>query len=356
MKRGLGIALLCLQLFTAAVTAAEDHAVILLYHRVSDTGPASTRISPEQFQRHLDWIDDNGFQVVPLARLLEDIEARGETVDNAVAITFDDAYASVYDTAYPALRDRGMPFSVFVATQSLDAGFGQFMTWSQAREMQRSGLATFGSHSLSHDHLEARREGETPAAWKARVRGEIQHSHQRIEEALGTTVPMIFAYPFGEYSRDSLGLVQSLGFAGLAQQSGALGPRTPRNQVPRFAMSQNFGSLERLEMALKSRPLPAREAGDQPHVLRPGEPLPKALLLQIQTGGPAFSKSVNCFAASGEGLVVEREESTIAVKLPALAAGRNKINCTAPTGQTGEYYWFSRLWVVADESGNWLNN
>lgn len=350
MMRGV---LFCFLMLAGTAAFAGDHAVILLYHRVSDSGPDSTRISPAQFHQHLDWIRDNGFQVVALTELLDSIYSGGDIPANSVAITFDDAYASVYHTAYPALKARGMPFTVFIATQPLDKGAGAFMNWSQTREMHQSGLATFGSHSLTHDHLEHRREGESRKAWKGRVRGEILDSHRRIGEEIGATPAKLFAYPFGEYSQDTIALVRSLGFTALAQQSGALGPDTPRERVPRFAMSQHFGSLDRLAMALKSRPLPATEASELPYVLRPGEPQPDAMQLKV---GPSLSAgSVNCFAASGERLATRRNESTITVTLPALTPGRNKINCTAPSGRAGEYYWFSRLWLVVDREGNWLN-
>ena len=50
--------------------ATDVHGVILLYHRISDEGPGSTRVAPARFEAHLDALVDGGYRVLPLADLL----------------------------------------------------------------------------------------------------------------------------------------------------------------------------------------------------------------------------------------------------------------------------------------------
>lgn len=49
---------------------AADSAVVLQYHHVSADTPASTSVSPEQFERHLEYLAENGFNVRPLERAI----------------------------------------------------------------------------------------------------------------------------------------------------------------------------------------------------------------------------------------------------------------------------------------------
>ena len=235
-----------------------DHGVVLLYHHIDDSTPPETSTEPHQFRAHLDYLDDEGFTVLRLSAMLGAL-ARGEPVpDNAVAITFDDAYPSVYATATPELVARGMPFTVFIATDDIDRGNATYMTWAQLRSLDRT-FADFGAHSLSHGHLLERRGGESEAQWRERAGEEIRASASRIETALDTEVAS-FAYPYGEYDEALVELVAAAGLYGLAQQSGAFGAGVSPQQVPRFPMGGGYDGLTRLVTAVRSRPLPVTVA------------------------------------------------------------------------------------------------
>ena len=48
------------------LTAHLEAGVVLLYHHVDEDTPAITSIAPDQFNRHLDIIEAEGFTVLPL--------------------------------------------------------------------------------------------------------------------------------------------------------------------------------------------------------------------------------------------------------------------------------------------------
>ena len=177
---------------------AADHAVILLYHHVSDNTPASTSVSPQVFRQHLDFLAAEGFTVLPLGRILTTI-ANGEPVpDKTVAITFDDAYRSVMDNALPMLEKHHWPFTVFVSTRAIDEGYRNYLTWDELRKLVKAG-AEIGSHSHSHDHLVRRHDGESASEWRRRVEQDIRRATQQLETELDIRISL-FAYTFGEYS------------------------------------------------------------------------------------------------------------------------------------------------------------
>ena len=326
-----------------------DHGVVLVYHHIDDSTPPATSVMPHQFRAHLDYLDGEGFTVLRLSAMLGAL-ARGEPVpDNAVAITFDDAYPSVYATATPELVARGMPFTVFIATNDIDRGHAAYMTWAQLRSLDRA-YADFGAHSLSHGHLLERRRGESEAQWRERAGEEIRASASRIETALDTEVAS-FAYPYGEYDEALVELVAAAGLYGLAQQSGAFGAGVSPPQVPRFPMGGGYDGLTRLATAVRSRPLPVRSPRVRANAVRGAAPT----TLEIAADpGRYRAAALACYGA-GVQLSTSRTGATWSIDLPPLKPGRNKINCTAPSMQVaGEHFWYSHLWTLIDADGRWL--
>jgi hypothetical protein len=49
-------------------TANAGSCVVLLYHHFSDTTPKSTSVSPKLFEQHLQYLQDNHFKVLHLAK------------------------------------------------------------------------------------------------------------------------------------------------------------------------------------------------------------------------------------------------------------------------------------------------
>ena len=127
-------------------------AVVLQYHHISTETPASTSTSPERFAMHLEYLDENGFEIVPLQDLVDQLATGKPLPDRTVAITFDDGYISIYDTAWPLLKEKGWPFTVFVNSEPHDQEKPLFMSWDQLRELHAAG-ATIANHSVSHPYL-----------------------------------------------------------------------------------------------------------------------------------------------------------------------------------------------------------
>lgn len=322
------------------------HAVILLYHHVSADTPPSTSVTPERFEAHLDWLDENGFRVWPLRRVLAAVLDGAEPVpDDVVAITFDDAYRSVRDEAHPRLAARGWPYSVFVNTDAIDAGHGPYMDWDTLRELARSGVA-IGNHSAAHAHMAAPSDGESRRDWRRRMRADLARSHARIADELGTE-PMMFAYPYGEDSPELAGIVADRYPYALVQRSGAVGALTDPHAIPRFPMATGFAETERLALAVESRPLPVRDTA----VAFDGERGDIDWLRLTLADNGFRSGALGCYSGSGEALAFERESDDplqIRIDVDGIGRpGRNKVNCTAPASDgSGDFYWHSYQWRI----------
>ena len=336
-------------LLLSGVVFAGDEAVVLMYHRFGDDRYPSTNIRVEQLEAQLEYLADHRHAVVPLADVLAAIRGEAELPDRAVAITIDDAYRSVYTVGYPRFRARGLPFTVFVATDPVDGGQTDFMTWEQMREMALHGV-TFANHGATHDSLIERRPDESRSAWLARVKADVVKGGRRLTEEL-TPLQGAFAYPYGEYDESVAAVVADLGMVAFGQQSGAVGPTSDPRALPRFPMAEAFADLDEFAAKVASLPLPVAR-------VTPWDPVTSASRPRIEVtlaDTDARLERLACFV-SGQGAVAvtwleERRRFAVA-PMKDLPAGRSRVNCTAPAATGSRFHWFSHPWVVRPEAAS----
>jgi len=345
-------AIVCL---TRAAVAA-DAAYVLLYHHVDRNTPASTSVRPEQFAEHMNYLESEGFRVVPLQELLEAI-ARGRALpEKSVAITFDDAYPSVLRNALPVLEYHHWPFTVFVSTEAIDRGTTSYLSWDDLRELEKHG-GTMANHSHQHAHLVARAPEESEADWRERVRGDIRFAQSRLDAELKHPAKL-FSYPYGEFDPDLVSLVAELGYLAVGQQSGPLGPSTSPLAAPRFPMTEGQADLPTVSEKLKT--LPFRIVGPTlpATLLLPTDGTPT---LELELGpGPFRPDEFTCYVADQNPARIEWPDGTpTRVRITArdpLPVGRSKYTCTAPHDTLpGVYYWYSHLFMKPPPDGSWYD-
>jgi peptidoglycan/xylan/chitin deacetylase (PgdA/CDA1 family) len=334
---------------------AADSAVILMYHHVADNTPASTSVSPDRFEAHLSYLEDNEFAVLPLLDVLQSLEAGRVLPERAVVITFDDGYQSVLTEALPRLRARGWPFTVFVSTQYVDERFGGYLSWDELRQLSQAG-ATIGNHSRSHAHLLRYEAGEDSKAWQARVRDEIASAGTRIQEQVGAAAIEVLAYPYGEYDAELAAIVRDMGLYGLGQHSGAAGRISGLQTLPRYPQAKGFDSDDDFALRVRSRPLPAVVTGNPQRVVAAGA-RPRVRLTLAD--GDYRIEQLACYASNQGRMELRHLNAADSRSIeigPAqgLVPGRTKYNCTAPSAsERGVYYWFSHLIMTKTPAGDW---
>ncbi len=334
-----------------AAAAGTGHAVVFMYHRFGEDDYPSTSVRLEQFEAHLDHLEENDYHVWPLERIVTRMGEGKEIPDRTVVITVDDAYLSVYTEAYPRLRERGWPMTVFVATDDVDAGRPSNMSWDQIREMRDSGLVTFANHSATHDYLVRRDRDEPDRAWEERMRDDINRAQRRLQEELGEETnenPRLYAYPFGEYDTRLAEIVTGKGYIAFGQHSGGISNIDDPRSLPRFPVNEQFGDLN--DFALRARSLAMPVAA-----VEPWEPIlddnnPPRMEITLRTGEPVATGRLSCFA-SGQGAMevewLDAERTRFVVQAErAFGKGRARYNCTAPhRREGGRFYWFSKQWL-----------
>ena len=333
--------ILTLWSFTAS---AQNQAVILQYHHVSTETPPITSISPEDFERHINYLQLNDFHVMPLETVISNMRNGISLPDKTAVITFDDGYTSVYETALPRLKSVDWPFTVFVTSGLVGSNDRLYATWDQIREMANNG-ATIANHTVSHPYLLEKEEGLSQDEWLTRVEYEIVEAEKIISEETGQN-HKILAYPYGEYNDDIKSLVQSLGFAGIAQHSGPINATSDFLALPRFPLSGIYASMNTYPTKMMSLAFNVEE-------LSPISPVtnsksPEAFL--DFSNDQAGLEQLTCFNNNEmiTPVLEDAEESQYRISTHIENSSRRfRYNCTAPAGN-GRYYWYSIPWVNPD--------
>lgn len=319
--------------------ATGPEAVVLMYHRFGEGDYPSTNITLEQFDAHVEELKTGGYAVVPLGDIVRALQGNHTLPEKAVAITIDDAYLSVYTEAWPRLRKAGFPFTVFASTEAVDRAshgdYRRYMSWEQLREMKNAGVE-IGHHSVTHRHMPAA-DAETNAR-------EMADATATFEKELGSR-PTLFAYPYGEASIAVTDAVKAAGFTNaFGQHSGAIGANDDLFNLPRFALNEDYGSLDRFRLVTNTRALPIADVEPKDAMLEGNNPPAIGFSLARDVGS---LNGLSCYV-SGEGKVALENLGNVRVEVrptQPFAKGRTRLNCTMP-GPDGRWYWYGRLFYV----------
>jgi poly-beta-1,6-N-acetyl-D-glucosamine N-deacetylase len=302
-------------------------AVIFAYQHFGDDADPSSTIAIEQFEAHLRELRSGGYAVLPVPDIVGALRDGKPLPPRTVGLTIDDAHGSVYSLAWPRLRAAGLPFTLFVSTETLEGG-GSRMSWDQLREMADAGVV-IGNQTASYPRMI-----EQDRTYNV---GQILRAQDQLRGALGAA-PKLFAYPYGEYTTALRDLVANMGFdAAFGLQSGVVHAQSDRFALPRFTLNDAYGSIERFRLSADALPLLVTDVtpadgvadGNPPHF--------------GFTVDPAMGEldQLACFASGlGRAQLEHVGGRRVEARLTEpLASGRTRINCTLP-GTDGRWRWF----------------
>ncbi|MDP9495795.1 MAG: polysaccharide deacetylase family protein, partial [Actinomycetota bacterium] len=121
---------------------------VLIYHQVEAGLGREMEVRLDDFRRQIAWLSANR-EVVELGEAL--VRWAEPASERLVVLTFDDGYRDTFTTAFPLLLDRGFPFTLYLATESIETGVSlgpgvraEPLSWDQVGTMLESGLLTVG--------------------------------------------------------------------------------------------------------------------------------------------------------------------------------------------------------------------
>jgi peptidoglycan/xylan/chitin deacetylase (PgdA/CDA1 family) len=180
---------------------------ILMYHYIRR--PPSTRtdmlgyklsVAPEVFQVQMDWLYANHYHTVTFDQVRAYFAGAQALPSKPVVITFDDGYQDLYTEAFPILEAHG-----FTAVAYIVSGFvgrGGYVSQAEVLQMDRAGME-IASHTVNHANLARSSFGS--------VMYELLQSKRWLESLTGHPI-LDFAYPSGQFNRQTMAAVSQAGY------------------------------------------------------------------------------------------------------------------------------------------------
>jgi biofilm PGA synthesis lipoprotein PgaB len=238
-------ALLLLLVFLALAPArAADRFAIVAFHDVVDfRGDLDDdAVTVDRLIGFFEWLHANRWTTISL----DDVDAarRGKRTlpERSILITFDDGYRSLYTRVFPLQLAYRIPVVSALVGSWLDAPAGskvsygteqvpreRFLSWEEARELARSGLVEFASHSYNlHRGVLGNPQGnemaaantrictpgrgsDTEAQFRRRIADDLTRSRELLASRLGRA-PRTMVWPYGRYNGPALDEARKAGF------------------------------------------------------------------------------------------------------------------------------------------------
>tara|TARA_B100001057_G_scaffold188237_1_gene189037 strand:- start:365 stop:1408 length:1044 start_codon:yes stop_codon:yes gene_type:complete len=309
---------------------------VFMYHRFNESKFPSTNVSEKQLISHIKFIKENDFNILNIDQVINTIN-KGKTFSKkSIAFTVDDAYESFYSIAWPYFKENKIPVTLFVSTDSIDQKPGNYMSWEQIRNFVSEG-GIVGQHTASHLHM--------PLNDISKVKDDIIKSQKIFLKELGY-IPKHFAYPYGEASNQVIKLLSDFGinFA-FGQHSGVISKESNKMYLPRFALNERYGEIDRFIFAAEVLPLAITDLiPDDMFLNNNSKPdIQFTILSNIK------ANQLTCFANTG-GDWSEQKIKIVTEKKVSLSlddqfkSGRGRLNCTS--NNEDNWHWFGYQYII----------
>lgn len=251
LNRALGISTL----------VGDGRDAVLMYHAVG--GVPGTEypwvVSVERFRRQVQAMSE-AFEPVPL----EEIVA-APSAHSRFAVTFDDGFRSVATKAAPVLRELGVPATVFVCADLIDADANRvrdcldlgpgarniLLTPEDISALAEDELFDLGNHTASHADLTTINDD--------RLADEVAGGHERLEERFNVKIDG-FSYPYGAVDDRTAAAVADIHEFAVTTEPTLVPPQADPHRLPRvdttkeadILLLETTGLGDRLRRAARS--------------------------------------------------------------------------------------------------------
>lgn len=182
-----------------------------MYHSISEHIKKEKhnkwRVKPKDFEKQMNWFYKNNWKSFTISELVK----LDKIPEKSFVITFDDGYEDNFTNAFPVLQKYNFKATIYlVPNQTINhweekntSILSNLLNNEQILQMQNSGLAEFGSHTLSHVNLSKTDEFQ--------LEKELIESKKEIEKITNKECEA-FAYPYGKFDDKIVQAVKNAGY------------------------------------------------------------------------------------------------------------------------------------------------
>lgn len=228
-------------------------AMVLIYHHFVEGEPITPwELNKDDFALQMRYLKEEGYRALSLEEFYS-FHRQGEFPPQAVLLTFDDGYYSFYSIAFPILKELGLNavvYPIVASTPGLqrEASYSRYLSFSEMRELQESGLVEFGSHSYGLHYFREDDtpfieplEGETEEEHRERILKDLRVSRDLLSLQLDREI-LSLAWPYGMSTEVAQEIALEVGYEILlCGDPGLVTRSTPLTCIPRYSITS--GSL-----------------------------------------------------------------------------------------------------------------
>ena len=315
----------------------DEGVLSIMYHRFNETKYPSTNIKMNIFLEHINLIKKLGYQFLHPEKFKENFDIPKK--DKKILLTIDDGLKSFYDNAWPYLKEKKIPFILFVSTKPV--GNNGYMTWDQIKEIDKHEFAIIGHHSHSHEYLIDKSQDE--------FLNDMKTANQIFQNELGY-VPILFSYPFGEYSKFMRDYVSENFKIAFGQHSGIIDVNKNKFELPRFPINEKYGKIDRFNTIIRTLPLKYEFIEPEEKYINDKTNPPK---VTIKFAENYNLKLLNCFSNENDKWRQSKidlvGDKTIKIDIKEkFITERGRINCSLRENNNS-YRWLGIQFVIAEK-------
>ena len=213
--------------FSAVNTDVTDEQFlpVIMYHSIHNNATGNYEVTPEQLEQDLAYLKENGYRSVSAQQLINYVYYGGELPEKPVMITLDDGFYNNLHYLLPLLEKYDMTAIVSVVgsyvenNASADPHVPEFsyLTWDDINLLIDSGRVEIGNHTYNMHSINGVRKGcsinygESVENYITALSEDIALLQSEIHRNTGT-MPVVFSYPYGFISKESIPLLKENGF------------------------------------------------------------------------------------------------------------------------------------------------
>ena len=313
---------------------SKDKGILsLMYHRFNENKYPSTNIKMDVFHKQMQIIKNLNYKFYDPKILIKDFNKPKN--EKKILITIDDGFKSFYDEAWPYLRENKIPFILFISTEPV--GKNGYMNWNEISEIANSEFGYIGHHSHTHEYLIDMN--------KKKFVEDIEIATKIFEDKLGYS-PLIFSYPFGEYSLYMKQYISKNFKIAFGQHSGVIDINKDKFELPRFPINEKYGELKRFKSLINYNPLEYK-------ILKPNQKKisnknnPPRLIVEFFKEQKNI-KDINCYSNDGgnwkKSDLKFKDNIMIIDFKNQFVPRRGRINCSL--NDNGKWRWFGTQFTI----------
>ena len=200
---------------------------VLMYHSINEKSSKVGKyvITPKRFEEDMIYLKKHGYNTVSAKQLIKYVYLGEDLPEKPIVLTFDDGMYNNMEYALPILEKYDF-CAVFSIVGSYTDEYTEngivnpdysYLRWQDIAELSENPRIEFGNHSYGFHSISKNRYG-TKKNKSESVEDYISAFFQDTEKLQSEFFsncnfrPIIYTYPFGSYSKESLRVLKKMGF------------------------------------------------------------------------------------------------------------------------------------------------